>query len=236
MKVIQQNLSRNLERVPQIIESIMLHRPDVIFLEEFCYPLQKDSIIAVLENEGYTITLPVGFSDEAKTNDKWNACCMLAWCHNTTCFSQTERSGVIQKYRYIEGTLVDRHSKASVHCFWGYAQQCFSDAPWMIERKANMLNAIGQFCADHRHEAFYFGGDLTTDFTSPTAKCRDLLQRILERPYVKNTYIGPTWNNEQLDYAVISTKLDADFKHKTIPIKETGSDHIALLTEIVPKE
>lgn len=230
MKIIQQNLGRIPERIPQIMNTVLKFCPDVIFFEEFCYPLHKHSVLDVLAANGYSTNLPVDFPAEAKISAKWNACCVIAWNSKTLSFMQAERTMIIQKCRYIEGVITDRLTNTSFPCFFGYVQQCYDGGDRKIKNKANMLTAIIQFKKEHANRPFFIGGDLNTDISSPHAKCRELMEVILDN--ATNTYVGVTWNSEQLDYAIISNCLNDKCCCKTTPIKETGSDHIALCTEI----
>lgn len=242
MKIIQQNLDKRNKNIAELINSLLEKNPDILFFTEFCYANHEIAIVQKLQEEKYQIILPCGFNGRDKRNFRLNAACMLAVKEGYE-FEQTCRNSVCQKYRYIEGTCVSIDGNVRIKCFFAYVQQLYvkearqydyddvNEFLRKAEMKSNMFFEMYRFSEENKSNHFFIGGDLNTNVDSDKARMRSIFLPLYENENVVDTCSGPTWNNERLDYALISRSLKERYECETTAIK-TNSDHLALCTEL----
>ncbi len=77
IKILQQNICKNNKKVKELMDSLLVNEPQVIFFSEFGYSKHKNEIIKRLEErEKYHIEMPLAFVEK---RDKNKPCsCMMA--------------------------------------------------------------------------------------------------------------------------------------------------------------
>ena len=228
-------------------------KPDIMLFTEFGYALQKNTIISMLEKDGFEVILPKEYD---RTNTKTYAACMMAIKADQFSFEYNPNHRIhipeSKRDRYIEGTLTLRESQKTMEIFLIYVQQAYVKSSVnkpkesysyeelqriieeklnkhseLLEEKAKMLIAARDFCKENSQKAAFLGGDLNTALNGTTSM--EPLLELLYEDFVDSDLDRdkPTWKNKRLDYALVSKALKDLCRTTHLP---TISDHCALVT------
>ncbi len=235
--ILQQNISQYNNRVRELINVLLniSKKPQILLFSEFCYSKHENEIIKRLEEEKYTIVMPLEYN---VYRDKDNPCsCMMALKDGIS-FKSRKRNGISLSGRYIEGEL-EFENKISMEILFMYAPQTYicdkkllrKDIIYFqdrVEQKAEMLFATYCFWNEYKDKNAFIGGDFNTEING-TTRCENIFKATYNDANDTDIH-EPTWKDKCIDYALVSDSLN-NYGCKTTRLKLT-SDHIALLTEI----
>lgn len=235
IKILQQNIDRNNNRVKELMDVLLNEKPQILFFSELHYSKHENEIIKRLEREKYSLVMPFEYSINC---DKDSPCsCMMAMEEGIN-FKQRKRDGIVLSGRYIEGQF-DFPNELLMETLFIHAPQTYvckkeqfsrKDVIYYqdrVEQKAEMLFAIYHFWNEYKNNNVFIAGDFNTEINGST-RCENIFKAIYDDANDTEEH-KLSWGNKCLDYALVSDSLIA-CECKTTRLKTT-SDHDALLTE-----
>lgn len=223
------------ERMQGIADLLVSHDADAIALQEFA-PAHCDGLIAGLEEAGYRMFYPEGYSKE--TDFRMTAVTILAVKEGVS-FDQEYRAEIELSYRYIAGSL-KKDKEEKIKIFAPHIPTLGEKASTAtMKRKCDMLYVARKYfeeCSIIKRQKCILMGDLNSEVRE--AKISNLCGDEMEFAQLKEFAIDTSVNREstfqatRLDYCFVNELLNSDYIVKTYERKNIYSDHSYLEVQV----